>query len=798
MEDQNCRGKSAVIWLIPVMMAAFVIVWLVTERPEEEKTGWKPKGTISCAEAAKALALSQTDQQNCFSLPKTHVARKEQGSWYAPYLEYVRERGWMSECDAEDTLTIGDLDTVAMDLGLLPDILPESGASMSQLTVSAEGFWRLYGRICEAGGSKDAVTELETVVYGTTGTVTGAPAWTAYTDAGVLSYAGLKLDGCSDQKVRVLQRDGEILHLQEVVSETVTYTNVWLIDWKEDALEIYWNGIRRSFLFPEGDATYMEQIADLTITKGVLSGVRKKEEEIRGKVLAVTDGTIEIAGCGSFPIRKDACFYKGYGNLEMQSTADILVGYDLQRFTVENGEICAGVMTQTFRAENIRVLLRTTGFSDIFHESVTLTGLGDFYVCYGNTREFHEAGERVTLTPESSCFGSGRVIVKTAQENRGLCVESIVREQGSPVYRGTLEIRCGAEGLTIVNELLLEDYLREVVPSEVPSSYGAEALETQAICARSYAWLKIRENALRQYGAHVDDSENYQVYNNLEENEAASQAVRNTYGQVLTYGGNVVNTYYFSTSCGSTTDPSVWGSAPDAVPYLKVLEVSAEAKQQRQAGAAVEVSVNGYDLSKEEDFRSFMENPPESAYEKDCEWFRWTVDATLLQLEESIGTMLLQRIGQDGEHILFRQEDGSFCEASELQTVPETGKIQSVEVTARSGGGSVQELLITGEKQTVKVIGQGNVRMLLGNTDYTYWNVRGESSGNRELLQSSFFWLEELYEGETLTGYRIHGGGKGHGIGMSQNAMNQMSLTGMTAEEILSFFYPGTAVEGIY
>lgn len=800
LKKQHHGGRALLLWLVLVVLGALAVVWLVSVRPVKRGITPAPVQQISYAEAAKAIALSQTDQQTCFQLSLSGVAEEERSSWYAPYLACVREYGWFLDVSAEDALTIGELDKIASDMGLLPDIREASRAALACLPVEAEGFWRLYEQICAVSGVQEEVRAFTATVYGTTATVTGAPAWTAYTDQGILSYSGLELDDCSDKTVRLLQRDGEILHLEQVVSEEVIYPNVWLVSWREENLRVYLNGIYRNFSFAEGDETYGERIADISIEAGCLKEVVPKEEEIRGKILSVTDEAIEIAGYGSIPVQENARFYKVYGNLEMQDISDVLVGYEIQRFTLDNGEICAGVTTQTFRAENIRVLLRNNGFAGLFHDEVTVSGFGDYYLCYGNTKEFHAAGESVTLTPESTCFQSGRVIIKTAQENRGIRITSITRNQGNPVYKGTLELNCYEEGLTIVNELLLEDYLRKVVPSEVPSTYGQEALNAQAICARSYGWLEIRENSLRQYGAHVDDSENYQVYNNLDENEAATQAVQNTYGQVLTFEGNVVPTYYFSTSWGNTTDPSIWGSAPDAVPYLQPVEVTGSAYGLRQTDGSVNVGVQteGLDLTKEEDFRKFMENPPETAYERECEWFRWTVDVTLSQLTESLSQGLPERVAADGAYILYEQADGSFAPASELTQIPELGEVQSLTVSKRIAGGSVQELLIRGSGACVKLTRQGNVRTLLGNTDYVYQNQNGSSSGNRELLQSSFFWLEELYNGETLTGYRIHGGGKGHGLGMPQNAMNAMSQSGLSAAEILNFFYPGTVVETVY
>ena len=66
----------------------------------------------------------------------------------------------------------------------------------------------------------------------------------------------------------------------------------------------------------------------------------------------------------------------------------------------------------------------------------------------------------------------------------------------------------------MVNELPLENYLCKVVPSEMPASYQKEALKAQAICARSYAYRQIMDYAYPEYQAHVNDSTDYQVYNN--------------------------------------------------------------------------------------------------------------------------------------------------------------------------------------------------------------------------------------------------------------------------------------------
>ena len=69
---------------------------------------------------------------------------------------------------------------------------------------------------------------------------------------------------------------------------------------------------------------------------------------------------------------------------------------------------------------------------------------------------------------------------------------SVSRQQVStPEYFGCFEIGKESEGLLLVNEVDIEDYLTRVVPSEMPSSYEVEALKAQAVCARTYAYRQI-------------------------------------------------------------------------------------------------------------------------------------------------------------------------------------------------------------------------------------------------------------------------------------------------------------------
>ena len=76
-----------------------------------------------------------------------------------------------------------------------------------------------------------------------------------------------------------------------------------------------------------------------------------------------------------------------------------------------------------------------------------------------------------------------------ASEGGFVIIDSILRRGISHEYEGVLDLYLSEQGIVIVNELPLEDYVSKVVPSEMPVSYGLEAAKLQAVCARTYAYI---------------------------------------------------------------------------------------------------------------------------------------------------------------------------------------------------------------------------------------------------------------------------------------------------------------------
>jgi stage II sporulation protein D len=119
----------------------------------------------------------------------------------------------------------------------------------------------------------------------------------------------------------------------------------------------------------------------------------------------------------------------------------------------------------------------------------------------------------------------------------------------SGLYRGAIEIRTEGSGVTSINVLRLDDYVRGVVAGEMPSSWPLEALKVQAVAARTYAIATRRTTGL--YDQYPDTRS--QVYRGVTgESVRSDAAVRATAGRIVTYGGVPAVTYYFSTSGGQT------------------------------------------------------------------------------------------------------------------------------------------------------------------------------------------------------------------------------------------------------
>lgn len=612
----------------------------------------------------------------------------------------------------------------------------------------------------------------------------------AYTENGafssVYSYLSPEFEDNVLREMKVYVKGEQLLTVAETLSGEHELENVWVTESADGNVECFY---RQTAFHAETDQSVgREQIADLTFRDGRIIDSKEKSEKVHGKLLRVSDEEMEIEGCGIYPIAEGMEIYKLYGRLETLRRTDLKIGYADTDYVIDNGQICACLVSEKEAADRIRVLLKNTANNSNYYDAVELIVDG---VTVRVEADDLDVGERRSYRCAAL---TDRVILN---------IEGVHKEDNA--YRGTIECYRNAGGIVLINELPLEEYLYAVVPSEMPASYPSEALKAQAVCARTYAYLYILHAGLPEVGAHVDDTTSYQVYHNISENAATTNAVKETDGMLLTYQGKPAQNYYYSTSCGVGTDAGIWksGGMDDTV-YIQadrlnqiVYEAKGEISSTESADGEENTEKSTYamtvdSLRDEDNFRAFITTIDETDLESSESWYRWTYIVESID-EESLLTRIKERYAASPQSVLTKTEGDYYVS----QPVEELGGIKDIGIVRRGAGGVADELLIETDTGTYKIIAEYNIRSVL--CDRTSEVVRQDGSAvvPTSILPSGFFVIETGKNRENVVGYTLIGGGYGHGVGMSQNGAKALGLNGASCEQILSFFFAGCELKNI-
>ena len=544
--------------------------------------------------------------------------------------------------------------------------------------------------------------------------------------------------------------------------------------------------------------SYREQLADITLWDNQVTQVSLKTERINGRVLRAGEDFVEIEGYGKLPLREDYKGYRLYDQMQMCTTADLLFGYADADFCLEAGEICGILMVKEEAMEYIRVLLKASDGKSIFQSEPQVTADTSFAVIYGAEGErrqaVFQAGEVISLTYASDFFSEGdRVEVVPEVLTGKVKINNLERSQGVPSYRGKLEFLRTEEGIVAINEVLLEEYLYSVVPSEMPARYPKEALRAQAVCARTYAYGHMLHAGYPRYGAHVDDSTAYQVYQNIKEQENSTTAVKETYGQLLfTAAGELAQTFYYSTSCGVGSDATVWKTqAAEEIDYIQGKEISRTGMRNLEESASEQSAVS------EEAFteRILSVNPDD--FEAEEGWYRWTYQVEELDVAHLKET-LQKRYAANEKMILTKKTGKEGQEEYESCEIGKITEVKDIRVEKRGAGGVTDELILETDAGTIKVISEHNIRYVLNNGKEKVARQDGSLVECPTILPSGFFVITTGKEKGNVVGYTLTGGGFGHGVGMSQNGARHMAEEGYRAEDILGYFYDSCVLKNIY
>ena len=308
----------------------------------------------------------------------------------------------------------------------------------------------------------------------------------------------------------------------------------------------------------------------------------------------------------------------------------------------------------------------------------------------------------------------------------------------------------------VVNILSLEDYLKGVVPNELPVSFGLEALKAQAIAARNYA-IKPRLKAYSQFD--VCDSVECQVYFGYNtEKELSGKAVDETKNLIALYNGDIILALYSSTAGGYTesyenafSDPSNMTFPANPLPYLT-------GKPDNQGTPP---------LNNEEDARNFYMNSY-PAYDINSSYYRWSKTWTREELEQTLSKTLVK-----WAHTQFVTPI--------LPIGSDIGTIKNIEVLLRG---------VSGKAMVVKI-----------STDKGEWFVKKELFIRRifqnegKMLPSANVVFDLNFDPEgNLIKITATGGGLGHGVGMSQYGAGFMSKNGSSFADIIQHYYDKTAI----
>jgi SpoIID/LytB domain protein len=326
--------------------------------------------------------------------------------------------------------------------------------------------------------------------------------------------------------------------------------------------------------------------------------------------------------------------------------------------------------------------------------------------------------------------------------------------QEDRVYRGVIEVRIDNTGnLMVISEILLDDYLKGVIPSEMHHTYPLEALKAQTVAARSYTVAKL---STRPPNDPIDflATVHFQVYSGItHENEATTRAVVETAGEVLKYGDRVCEAYFSSNSGGHTESKENWQSPGE--PYLIGTPIMNE----------VNTKLFKYDLTKETDAALWIRSHPASysnprgtginILDRNSKYFRWAVTYSRRELED----IIRRKLGFD------------------------IGTLVDILPLTRGTSGRITSIEILGSHRNHRIHGELNIRRIL----------------SESTLNSSCF-IVDLVMGDLGDPVEVTliGAGFGHGVGMDQTAAGVMAHEGMKYRDILMKSYKDTRIEKIW
>lgn len=806
------RKRISILMVLCILIFAFTCVVLTRYLKNESDIQDMNSNNVSeldatviqRAFAAKMLALLYYSHEEIAGMPETvKYSDLTADNWYSKYFYALEGLGliWGEDtCRPQDNLTCREAesiynyflkniygydDTISQPVTGQSEEVTAPALKLSDDYISADLWMQLYDSLRSMDRARDMKQErvfLMALVEDENDT------WRLVTDKGKYYFDGYAMDAYTNTSIDILTDGQEIIYIYGQTEGATDLNSVLITAYNKENVTIFYNDtVAELTLSDEMSANYADivtpVISDITIDKGIITNMSVYTETINDKVLAVTDSYIDLEEHGRLSYADNYHVYDMRAEPASASYEDISVGYQTSDVVLASaGEVKALLIKNVVNPDTIRVAIMTNGHKSLYHSKFSVTSDAGFIVTNSTNSYEYKAGETFTVNKSDDMLVNSRIYIRPVVGGL-LSINSIKRSYGVPAYRGSIELALYEQGIVIINELPVEQYLYSVVPSEMPSEYGIEPLKAQAVCARGYAYMQINNCKLGNIGAHVDDSTSYQVYNNTRETKNSVNAVDATAGQVLQYDGKTISPYYFSTSCGMTADCSdVWIG-------MKQVEYLSGQLQDVDIGSEDISTESASNLSKEKDVREFLDNPPCETFDTEFAWYRWSVSLYPSDIRESLEKSIKARYKANPQFILTKNSDGKYVS----KKIDSVGDIKSVKVTKRAKSGIITELLIKGSERTIKVISEYNIRLLLASTDMRISRNDDSTVDGLAILPSAFFYIDtDTSSGQNV--YVLKGGGYGHGVGMSQNGAKAMADAGYGYEDILKHYYKSCVI----
>lgn len=358
---------------------------------------------------------------------------------------------------------------------------------------------------------------------------------------------------------------------------------------------------------------------------------------------------------------------------------------------------------------------------------------------------------------------SSYIILGLLQEksNKGIYIND-----SDNYYSGKIFVSLCENGLTVVNELCFEDYIKAVVSSEMPASFSTEAMKAQAVLARTFAYKYILNPALTDFGANLDDSVMYQAYNYSVCDIKVREVVDSTKGFILA-NEDLANVQYYSTDCGSKY----------------IIE-----------------NYNYVDFSDNNDFNAYLSE--EGSFEK-ADVFYPDIDASLWRWSYEVGDLdnncfrnNLCKIAKNTNSVFEVSDD--LTNENLSKNIKNFKHIYSLFVDKRDKLGRVISVFINTDKGFYRVYGELSIRELLYFDNGILFNKNNSIVENLSMLPSAYFCLFTSKKNKNVVGFNLLGGGFGHGNGMSQYGANGFAKTGADFKDILNYYYKDYDLKVLY